>query len=72
MKFLVVENHLHHKNKIGMKQINNVHNNSVYIQPSDWARDVWKNMGTETAVHMKRTKYCFVRYVANYSYNITN
>ena len=29
-----------------LSQINNVHKNSVYIQPSDWARDVWAHANT--------------------------
>ena len=33
--------------------INNVHNNSIYIQPSDWAKDVWVNMGVENIIPLK-------------------
>ena len=33
--------------------INNVHNNSIYIQPSDWAKDVWVNMGVENIIPVK-------------------
>lgn len=33
--------------------INNVHNNSIYIQPSDWAKDVWVNMGVERLIPLK-------------------
>ena len=33
--------------------INNVHKNSVYIQPSDWARDVWINKGAGTILPIK-------------------
>jgi len=29
-----------------MTQINNVYNNSVYIQPSDWVVQLWENMNT--------------------------
>lgn len=33
--------------------INNVNNNSIYIQPSDWAKDVWVNMGVERVIPLK-------------------
>ena len=32
---------------------NRVHNNSVYIQPSKWAMDVWRSMGVETVIPVK-------------------
>ena len=32
-------------NKI--KQINNIHNNSIYIQPSEWVVNLWKQMAAE-------------------------
>jgi hypothetical protein len=34
-------------------RINNVHNNSIYIQPSEWATDTWKNMGAEQFIPVK-------------------
>lgn len=33
--------------------IKNINNNSVYIQPSKWACDVWKNMGVEKIIQVK-------------------
>ena len=36
-----------------IKAINNIHNNSIYIQPSQWAVDVWKNMGAEQLIPIK-------------------
>jgi len=33
--------------------INNIHNNSVYIQPSEWAKNVWINMGVEKIIPLK-------------------
>ena len=33
--------------------INNIHNNSVYIQPSDWARDLWINMDSGKYIPLK-------------------
>jgi len=41
-------------NKI--KQINNV-NNSIYIQPSEWAVNTWKQMGAEQYIPIK--PFCF-------------
>ena len=32
---------------------NRVNNNSVYIQPSKWAMDIWKSMGVETVIPVK-------------------
>ena len=34
-------------------QINNINNNSIYIQPSDWARDTWINMNAEIVLPIK-------------------
>lgn len=34
-------------------QINNINNNSIYIQPSNWARDVWINMNAEKNLPVK-------------------
>ena len=33
--------------------INNINNNSIYIQPSDWARDTWINMNAEKILPVK-------------------
>ena len=33
--------------------INNVHKNSIYIQPSDWARDTWNNMTANKYINIK-------------------
>ena len=33
--------------------INNTYKNVVYIQPSDWARDVWINKGAEKFIPIK-------------------
>ena len=33
--------------------INNVHNNSIYIQPSKWAANVWKNLNAEYCLPIK-------------------
>jgi hypothetical protein len=32
---------------------NKVHKNSVYIQPSEWAAQVWRNMGVEQIIPLK-------------------
>lgn len=34
-------------------QINNIHNNCIYIQPSEWASNVWKNMRAEKYISIK-------------------
>ena len=36
-----------------LPRINNVYKNSVYIQPSDWARDVWIKKGAVTILPIK-------------------
>ena len=36
-----------------LQRINNVYKNSVYIQPSDWARDVWIKKGAVTILPIK-------------------
>lgn len=36
-----------------LSRINNIHKNAVYIQPSDWARDVWINKGANSIVPIK-------------------
>mgnify|MGYP001247935170 CR=1 FL=1 len=33
--------------------INNINNNSIYIQPSKWAEKVWSNMGANTILPIK-------------------
>jgi len=33
--------------------INNIHNNSIYIQPSKWAADTWRNYGVEKVIPIK-------------------
>ena len=33
--------------------INNIHNNSVYIQPSIWAADTWRNFNVEKIIPIK-------------------
>jgi len=33
--------------------INNIHNNSIYIQPSKWAADTWRNYGVEKYIPIK-------------------
>ena len=33
--------------------INNIHKNSIYIQPSDWASQVWKDMNAEKHIPVK-------------------
>ena len=33
--------------------INNIHKNSVYIQPSEWASQVWRDMKAETFIPIK-------------------
>lgn len=38
-------------------QINNIHKNAIYIQPSDWANEVWKNMDAEKIIPIKT--FCF-------------
>lgn len=38
-------------------KINNIYNNSIYIQPSDWASEVWKNMNVEKFIPIKT--FCF-------------
>tara|TARA_B100000401_G_scaffold215527_2_gene145470 strand:- start:4408 stop:5274 length:867 start_codon:yes stop_codon:yes gene_type:complete len=34
-------------------QIQNIHKNSIYIQPSDWATEVWMNSGAEKYIPVK-------------------
>ncbi len=36
-----------------LNSINNIYNNSIYIQPSNWARDVWINLGVEKIIPIK-------------------
>lgn len=36
-----------------LNNIHNVHNNCIYLQPSDWAREFWKGMGVEQFVPLK-------------------
>jgi len=38
-------------------QINNIHNNSIYIQPSEWVRDLWINKGANNMLPIKT--FCF-------------
>lgn len=38
-------------------QINNIHKNAIYIQPSEWVVDLWKNMGAEQIIPIKT--FCF-------------
>ena len=33
--------------------INNIHNNSIYIQPSKWAADTWRNLNVEKVIKIK-------------------
>lgn len=33
--------------------INNIHKNSIYIQPSDWASQVWRDMNAEKVIPVK-------------------
>jgi len=33
--------------------INNIHNNSIYIQPSQWVVNLWNNMGAEQLIPIK-------------------
>jgi len=33
--------------------LQNVHYNSIYIQPSDWVIQLWKNMGAAQVLHLK-------------------
>ena len=33
--------------------INNIHNNSIYIQPSKWAADTWRNFNVEKVIKIK-------------------
>ena len=33
--------------------INNIHNNSIYIQASKWAAYTWRNYGVEKVIHIK-------------------
>ena len=35
-----------------LEQINHKHNNAIYIQPSDWVRDMWINMGANQYLHI--------------------
>lgn len=35
---------------INLLNINNIHNNSIYIQPSEWACQIWKNMNAENVL----------------------
>ena len=34
-------------------KINNVHKNSIYLQPSEWALNVWKNFNVESIIPLK-------------------
>lgn len=45
-KFIFGPHHSIFPNEVKLKRINNK-NNSIYIQPSPWARDVWINMNAE-------------------------
>ena len=36
-----------------LNSINNIYNNSIYIQPSNWAKDVWINLGVEKIIPIK-------------------
>lgn len=36
-----------------LKQINNIHNNSIYIQPSEWTVNTWLNMTTQKDIPLK-------------------
>ena len=36
---------------------NNKYNNSIYIQPSKWATDVWKNMGADKILPIKTLSF---------------
>jgi hypothetical protein len=36
-----------------LQQINNIHKNSVYIQPSDWVVDLWVNMNASKFLPIK-------------------
>ena len=38
-------------------EINNVRNNGIYIQPSEWAAEVWINMGAKNILPIK--DFCF-------------
>ena len=33
--------------------INNIHKNSIYIQPSKWAADIWRNFNVENVIKIK-------------------
>lgn len=33
--------------------INNIHKNSIYIQPSKWAADTWRNLNVEKVIQIK-------------------
>lgn len=39
-------------------KINNVNKNSIYIQPSEWAANVWKNMGVERIIPIRILPFC--------------
>jgi hypothetical protein len=36
-----------------LKKINNKNNNSIYIEPSDWVRELWINLGAERYLPIK-------------------
>ena len=36
-----------------LDSIQNTNNNSIYIQPSEWAMDVWKNLNAENVLPLK-------------------
>ena len=40
-----------------LHMINNIYNNSIYIQPSNWASDVWKNLNAENFIPLRT--FCF-------------
>lgn len=37
--------------------INNIHKNCIYIQPSEWCVDIWKNMGVEQILPLKTMSF---------------
>jgi hypothetical protein len=40
-----------------LKQINNVHKNSIYIQPSEWVVELWKNMHASIYLPIKQLPF---------------
>lgn len=42
---------------VHITRINNIHNNSIYIQPSDWVTTLWRNLGAETYIPIYT--FCF-------------